>query len=151
MLALRAWAAYASFMARADCPTCGGSGWKVVERTTEGARALAAEAAGPGAAGGEPKMVWAVPCDCTAGDHTERVLARARVPERYRHCDFENFETDNEIEGAPREDSRVGIAASHRRSSWSSASRRNFPLVRSTGYCSWVPAAWARRILLLRR
>lgn len=44
-------------------------------------------------------MVWAVPCDCTAGDRTERALARARVPERYRHCDFENFETDNEIEG----------------------------------------------------
>ncbi|MGP8155512.1 MAG: ATP-binding protein [Candidatus Acidiferrales bacterium] len=104
MLALRAWPAYACEMARVDCPTCGGSGWKVVERTTEGARALAAEAARPGGAAGEPKMVWAVPCDCTEGDHTERVLARARVPERYRHCDFENFETDNEIEGAPREE-----------------------------------------------
>ena len=48
-------------------------------------------------------MVWAVPCDCTTGDRTERALARARVPERYRHCDFENYETDNEIENAPRE------------------------------------------------
>ena len=48
-------------------------------------------------------MVWAVPCDCTTGDRTERALARARVPERYRHCDFENFETDNEIENVPRE------------------------------------------------
>jgi DNA replication protein DnaC len=48
-------------------------------------------------------MVWAVPCDCTGGDRTERVLARARIPERYRHCDFENFETDNEIEDAARE------------------------------------------------
>lgn len=87
-------------MARADCPTCGGSGWKVVERTTEGAQALAsAETARPGAAIGEPKMVWAVPCDCTSGDRTDRALARARVPERYRHCDFANFETDNEIEG----------------------------------------------------
>jgi DNA replication protein DnaC len=43
-------------------------------------------------------MVWAVPCDCTQGDRSERALARARVPERYRHCDFDNFETDNEIE-----------------------------------------------------
>ena len=42
-------------------------------------------------------MVWAVPCDCTTGDRTERALQRARVPERYRHCDFENYETDNEI------------------------------------------------------
>ena len=91
-------------MARADCPICGGSGWKVVERTTEGAQALASpETARPGAAAGEPKMVWAVPCDCTMGDRTGRVLAKARVPERYRHCDFENFETDNDIENATRE------------------------------------------------
>ncbi|MGD0955427.1 MAG: ATP-binding protein [Candidatus Acidiferrales bacterium] len=91
-------------MARADCPICGGSGWKVVERTTEGAQALAsAEMARPGTAAGEPKMVWAVPCDCTTGDRTDRVLAQARVPERYRHCDFENFEADNDIENATRE------------------------------------------------
>ncbi len=48
-------------------------------------------------------MVWAVPCDCTTGDRTERSLAKARVPERYRHCDFENFETDNDIEQVSRE------------------------------------------------
>jgi DNA replication protein DnaC len=91
-------------MARADCPICQGSGWRVVERTAEGAQALAsAETSRAGSAAGEPKMVWAVPCDCTAGDRTERALARARVPERYRHCDFENFETDNEIENVPRE------------------------------------------------
>jgi DNA replication protein DnaC len=91
-------------MARADCPICQGSGWKVVERTAEGAQALAsAESARPGASSGEPKVVWAVPCDCTTGDRVERALARARVPERYRHCDFENFETDNELENATRE------------------------------------------------
>jgi len=88
-------------MARADCPICQGSGWKVVERTTEGAQALSSDRPGPGA--GEPKMVWAIPCDCTTGDRTDRVLAKARVPERYRHCDFENYETDNEIENASRE------------------------------------------------
>lgn len=82
---------------------CSGSGWKVVERTEEGAQPLAgAASARPGASAGEPKIVWAVPCDCTAGDRTERALARARIPERYRHCDFENFETDNEIEQADR-------------------------------------------------
>lgn len=88
-------------MARADCPTCGGSGWKVVERTTDGAQALSADK--PGASAGDPKMVWAVPCDCTEGDRTERALAKARVPERYRHCDFENYETDNEVEGINRQ------------------------------------------------
>src|ERR1700683_5089277 len=89
-------------MAQADCPHCQGSGWKVVERTTEGARALSADKPGASAQG-EPKLVWAVPCDCTVGDRAERALARARVPERYRHCDFENFETDNEIENVTRE------------------------------------------------
>jgi len=87
--------AYSCRMARADCPNCEGSGWKVVERTTEGAQALAADR--PGAGMGEPKMVWAVPCDCTTGDRTERALQRARVPERYRHCDFESYDTDNDI------------------------------------------------------
>jgi DNA replication protein DnaC len=91
-------------MARADCVLCEGSGWKVVERGAEGAQALAAkETARPGTAVGEQKMVWAVPCDCTTGDRTERALARARVPERYRHCDFDNFETDNDIEQVSRE------------------------------------------------
>src|SRR5277367_5797747 len=88
-------------MARADCPTCAGSGWKVVERTTAGAQALAADK--PGASAGEPKMVWAVPCNCTEGNREERALAKARVPERYRHCDFDNYETDNEIESATRQ------------------------------------------------
>ena len=88
-------------MARPDCPICQGSGWRVVERTAEGAQPLSTDK--PGASIGDPKMVWAVPCDCTTGDRTERALARARVPERYRHCDFENFETDNEIENVPRE------------------------------------------------
>ncbi len=74
------------------------------------------ESARPGAASGEPKMVWAVPCDCTAGDRTERVLAKARVPERYRHCDFENYETDNEIENTPSRNRMRGAAVFRRRS-----------------------------------
>ena len=83
-------------MAQTDCPHCQGIGWKVVERNAQGAQPLATDR--PGASSqGEPKMVWAVPCDCTTGDRTERALQRARVPERYRHCDFENYETDNEI------------------------------------------------------
>lgn len=35
----------------------------------------------------------AVPCDCALGDHAARILARARIPRRYEHCDFENFDT----------------------------------------------------------
>ncbi len=88
-------------MARPDCPHCQGSGWKVVERAGEGARPASADRPGTGL--DEPKTVWAVACDCTTGDRTERALQRARVPERYRHCDFENYETDNEIENVTRE------------------------------------------------
>jgi DNA replication protein DnaC len=82
-------------MARTDCPICQGSGWKVVERTSKGAEASTLP--------GEPKMVWAIPCDCTAGDRSGRALGKARVPERYRHCDFDNYEVDNEIENVSRE------------------------------------------------
>jgi DNA replication protein DnaC len=87
-------------MALPDCPNCAGGGWKLVERSEPGAQPLAADRAG--ASAGEPKMIWAVPCDCTTGNRTERLLARAHIPERYRHCDFENYETDNEIDGVSR-------------------------------------------------
>jgi DNA replication protein DnaC len=90
-------------MARADCPVCNGSGWKTVERSEEGAQALAATASADSSApSGGVRAVWAVPCDCTFGDRTERALAKARVPERYRHCDFGNYEADNEIDGPSR-------------------------------------------------
>lgn len=82
-------------MARADCPICGGSGWKVVERATEGAQAVVTRETAPsGASAAAAKTVWAVPCDCTASDRGERIFTRARIPERYRHCDFENYDTD---------------------------------------------------------
>jgi DNA replication protein DnaC len=45
----------------------------------------------------------AVRCECAAGDRTSRVLERARIPRRYEHCDFDNFDTDlyeNEPEAA---------------------------------------------------
>jgi DNA replication protein DnaC len=65
----------------------------VVERTTEGAQPVAADRPGTSSSG-EPKMVWAVPCNCTEGDRSERVFIRARIPERYRDCDFDSFRTD---------------------------------------------------------
>lgn len=103
MLAADSASAYPCAMARADCPVCGGSGWKVVERTTEGAQPLAAEGSSKQAnAVAEPKRVWAVPCDCTATDpasRADRELARAGIPQRYWLCDFDSFETDNDYEG----------------------------------------------------
>ena len=101
LLALSLSPHYSSFMARPDCPLCQGSGWKIVERGSSGALAVSMDSPGPTA--GEPKMVWAVPCDCVAGDRSSRALQSARVPDRYRHCDFENYETDNEFEFGTRD------------------------------------------------
>jgi len=43
---------------------------------------------------GEKRRVWAVPCDCTGSDRAARTIGRARIPRRYEHCDFDNFDTD---------------------------------------------------------
>jgi DNA replication protein DnaC len=107
-------------MAREDCPLCGGSGWKVVEGdgamqpVRAGVPAEAMEQAeSPGAKafahGGErggaaetPHV--AVRCECGETDRATRLLDRARIPDRYRHCDFDNFETDNDYDpGSPAE------------------------------------------------
>lgn len=45
---------------------------------------------------GAPRL--AVPCDCTVSDRRARIFERARLPKRYYHCDFENFETDNDYD-----------------------------------------------------
>jgi DNA replication protein DnaC len=103
-------------MARVDCPLCGGSGWKIVEGMSvvppEMARVPAvvasqADAAGEksfalenhrGGAFGLPRV--AVRCGCGDTDRATRLLDRARVPDRYRHCDFDNFEADNDYAGS---------------------------------------------------
>ncbi len=66
-------------MARKNCPECGGTGWRV-ETAKGGGRV-------------------AVPCACTAGDRETRARKQARIPSRYEHCDFENFEVDYCCEG----------------------------------------------------
>jgi DNA replication protein DnaC len=84
-------------MADANCKLCGGSGWKTVERVAadEPAQRVAlTSASGNGAAAARSRLVWAVPCDCAGNDRAARVLERARIPQRYQQCDFENFGTD---------------------------------------------------------
>src|SRR5580693_5112822 len=102
--------AYANHMARPDCPKCGGTGWKIIEGERELSPAVArvpelaarqAAAAGAsvisidaraGASAGQPRV--AVLCDCVEAERTTRGLNRARIPVRYEHCDFVNYETD---------------------------------------------------------
>jgi DNA replication protein DnaC len=102
--------AYARAMAFADCPKCGGTGYKIVEGDVELSPAVAgvpeeaarqagangvhafAVAKEQGAAAGSPRI--AVLCDCVEGERAARAIVRARIPARYEHCDFESFETD---------------------------------------------------------
>src|ERR1700740_241515 len=63
-------------MAKEDCPVCRGTGWKLVPRND-----------------GAPGNV-AVVCECGMADRADIVMARARIPKRYEHCDFESYATD---------------------------------------------------------
>ena len=79
-------------MADPQCPVCGGTGWRIVERVDvnqKAERLVQRQNATPGA-----KLTWAIPCECSGNSRASRSLARARIPRRYEHCDFENFETD---------------------------------------------------------
>ena len=78
------------------CTVCGGTGWRLVERVDANEpaeRVVERKNAGSGASVAAPRFTWAVPCDCTGGDRSTRALSRARIPKRYEHCDFENFDT----------------------------------------------------------
>src|SRR6201987_5348746 len=63
-------------MAKEDCPVCRGTGWKLVPRKD-----------------GAPGNV-AVVCECGMEERADIVMARARIPKRYEHCDFESYATD---------------------------------------------------------
>src|SRR6266851_3239127 len=80
-------------MAQPDCPLCGGTGWKTVEQVAEEERLARGSWEKPIEVTNATKRVWAVPCDCTGKDRTARALGRARIPNRYEHCDFDNFDT----------------------------------------------------------
>jgi DNA replication protein DnaC len=81
-------------MAQPDCPLCGGTGWKTVEHVAAEETTKRVSWEKPVAGTSEVKRVWAVPCECTGVDRAARTMARARIPRRYEHCDFDNFDTD---------------------------------------------------------
>lgn len=57
------------------CEHCGGTGWRTIERGS----------------GRE-----AVRCDCRVQGRAERLLAAARIPPRYEHCELSTFQYDPE-------------------------------------------------------
>jgi len=65
-------------MAKKDCPDCEGTGWKPVE--VAGVRRMAR-------------------CACMDGEQSARLLAQARIPRRYEHCAFENFDIRKDSNG----------------------------------------------------
>ena len=81
-------------MAQPDCTLCGGSGWKTVERLAEEEKPKRVSWMKPTSDPDVMRRVWAVRCDCTGDERAARELARARIPKRYEHCDFNNFDTD---------------------------------------------------------
>lgn len=61
----------------AACPVCGGTGWKEV--------------------GSDPRSRQVARCDCALSGRAQRLLAQARIPLRYQHCDLGNFETGDSV------------------------------------------------------
>jgi DNA replication protein DnaC len=58
-------------MPKTDCPHCEGTGWKPIE--ADGVRRL-------------------IRCDCRAAARAGELIQQARIPRRYEHCAFENFD-----------------------------------------------------------
>ena len=62
------------------CPLCAGTGWKPVTADVNNGRN-----------GGERRVTR---CDCQLQARAESLLAAARIPRRYEHCELGNFDTD---------------------------------------------------------
>jgi len=58
------------------CPLCGGTGWKTV------------------AGGGESRERRVTRCDCRLQARSQVLLAAARIPKRYEHCELSSYTTD---------------------------------------------------------
>ena len=54
-----------------SCPLCDDTGWKAIE---------------------VDRVRRVVRCECWQAEHTRRLFDDARIPPRYRRCDFENFQ-----------------------------------------------------------
>jgi len=67
------------------CPVCGGTGWKEV--------------------GPDPKARQVARCDCALSGRIQRLIAQARIPARYQHCEFSDLVTD-----FPGADPSLGLA-----------------------------------------
>ena len=56
-----------------SCPLCNGTGWQIRQSDNE---------------------CEVVRCQCRVRDRSERLLAAAHIPQRYQHCELDNFKYD---------------------------------------------------------
>lgn len=63
------------------CPICEGTGWKTVKPAS-------------GAASGSINDRRVTRCDCQVRARSQSLLAAARIPRRYEHCELANYDTD---------------------------------------------------------
>ncbi len=77
------------------CPICGGTGWRDIVR-------------------GEVREVTR--CDCRLKGRAERLLAAAKIPARYEHCELGTFKYDPENP----EDCEIGQSRLAADGSWKS-------------------------------
>jgi DNA replication protein DnaC len=75
------------------CPVCGGTGWKTVYA---GKKDAPAESDSGQAGSAKDRRVTR--CDCRTRARSETMLAAARIPPRYEHCELSEF--DPHYEGA---------------------------------------------------
>ena len=68
------------------CPECGGTGWARVQRS--GAEGVAR-------------------CDCQKKGRAERLLANAKIPARYTHCDLASFELSPRLTNQSHEKAKI--------------------------------------------
>lgn len=68
------------------CTLCGGSGWKPT-----------------------PDGRGVTRCDCKTSERSQRLLAAARIPARYEHCELENFDTHHEGPDRSLSKAKLGI------------------------------------------
>jgi DNA replication protein DnaC len=64
--------------AAAECPLCGGTGWKTTTATAK--------------ANSKARTRTVAPCDCRLASRNARLLEQAEIPAQYEHCTLDDFD-----------------------------------------------------------
>src|ERR1035438_3518368 len=72
--------AQAAKVPAAVCPLCEGTGWKTASAGSK--------------AGGSANDRRVTRCDCRLRERGQSLMAAARIPKRYEHCELSNYDTD---------------------------------------------------------